>query len=119
MSWNNWTKLTKLNECSQSTQIATLWKNISPAFLSRIHHIMNIPVDTQEDLGVILGIIRKYFKEKQNEALERYKLIHIEQGEGEPFENFLLRLLDLSENTNLNRMTADDLISTLILCGIV
>ena len=65
MTWNNWTKLTKLNECSQSTQIATLWNNISPDFLSRIHHIMNIPVDTQEDLGVILGIIRKYFKEKK------------------------------------------------------
>ena len=61
---------------------------------------------------------QEIFQREKNEALEIYKLIHIRQGEGEPFENFLLRLLDLSENTNVNRMTADDLISTLILYGI-
>ena len=75
---------------------------------------MEIPMDTQLSQSKILDKIKGHLKSQRNIAVDRYKLVRRKQEAGESFDDFLVDLREQDEDVNLNEMSADEWIATLI-----
>ena len=75
---------------------------------------MDIPMNTEIELGEILNKIKAYLMDQRNVTVDRYILVRRKQEPGESSYDFLVNLREQEEDANLASMTSDEWIVTLI-----
>ncbi|XP_059084619.1 uncharacterized protein LOC131881695 [Tigriopus californicus] len=115
--WNNYSRLTFLDQRDQAIQVGLFWECCSGGFLRIVNHSLGIRTDTGRPVKEILDLIEDHLRSLRNVHLDMRDLLAVRQKEGQDYTSFCNIIRELSDYADASKVTEDRLLIALLLQG--
>lgn len=95
--WQDYSVVTDLSTIPLAKQHIQLRTCLGPEILHILQYRLQLPQDDSTPIPDVLSMLDKYYKAQTNEALRRRGLFSCRQEAGETFNDFYLRVKNLTE----------------------
>lgn len=116
-SWDDYVLLTGLDHAAPNIQLAAL-KNVMTAESRRVLRNLDITESDRTDPDAVLAAIERFAVGQVNEVIERKRFNERVQSEGEPFDDYLTSLRELSRSCKFCANCNDSLIRDRVVMGL-
>ena len=118
ISWKNFAKASNIETLSREQQVSTFFSYLEPKMLTKVEYAMKISVnETELTVEEIITKIGDFLKEQKNIMVSRHDLVKKRQAERQSFDDFLVEIREMAEEADVENMSSEDLIATLLVCG--